>query len=211
MAKKKKENRQEEDKEITELLSPTRSIDLKIMKELEEMPQHFTTLLLLEPTSYSRVNVQLIKYLLKKAKSPGIYITLNKSFSHLNEVMKNEKMDSGKIFFIDAITRGTGRTETKSENCVYIESPNDLVGISVEVDNAVKKLGKNSVGFLVFDSVSTLLIYNNREAVEKFIHSIIGRVRETRTKGVFLMVKSDQHSGIKDALSQFCDKTFEIK
>jgi KaiC/GvpD/RAD55 family RecA-like ATPase len=204
-----REEKSKEDEELEELLSPTRSIDLKILKELEGLPKHFTTLLLLEPTSYSRIDIQLLKYMIKTSSSRGIYVTMNKSFYHLTEILQGEKIDTSKIQFIDGITRGTGRKEIPAKNCVYIEAPHDLVGINVAINECLEKIGDDN-GFLIFDSISTLLIYNSPESVEKFVHAIIGKIRESKVRAVFLMVKSEQHRGVIDALSQFCDKTFEI-
>lgn len=195
--------------EIKELLSPRRAIDLKILQSLEELPKtHFTTLLLVEPTSYSKINIELIRIFCKEHVQ-GIYVTLNRSFLFLNELFNSEGIDISDLKFIDAITKITGREEIKKGEVVYVESPNNLVELSVAIDEAIKSI-KGTPAFLIFDSVSTLLIYNDMGSCEKFIHLIIGKLQESKLKGIFLMVKSDEMSGIINTLSQFCDKTLEI-
>ncbi|MBU1120450.1 MAG: hypothetical protein ABIE23_06255 [archaeon] len=195
--------------EIKELLSPRRAIDLKIMQSLEGLPKtHFTTLLLVEPTSYSKINIELIRIFCKEHVQ-GIYVTLNRSFLFLNELFQSEGINIDNMKFIDAITKVTGRKEVKAENLVYVESPNNLVELSVEIDEAIKSV-KEKPAFLIFDSISTLLIYNEIGSCEKFIHLVIGKLQESKLKGIFLMVKSDEMKGIINTLSQFCDKTIEI-
>ena len=197
------------EEELQELISPRRAIDLKIQRHLEDLPLHFTALLLVEPTDYSRTNVELVRLFIDAAEKRGIYVTLNKSFQYLSEVLKIEGIDVSNIQFVDGITRGTGREELKAENCMYTESPNDLVALSMVLEEAYKKV-EEQPAFLIFDSVSTLLIYNTDAAVERFIHSMIGKLREWKMKGIILMVKSEEQRGLIDVISQFCDKTVEL-
>jgi len=199
-----------EEEELTELLSPRRGLDLKILQMLEDLPKkHFTTLLLVEPTTFSRINIELIKLFSAETEKKGIYITLNRSFQFLNEILKAEKLDISAMHFIDGITRMTGRIELDAKNCQYIESPNNLVELSQAIENAIDKM-HGQPAFLIFDSISTLLIYNNMEAVERFIHSIVSKLQESKLMGLFLMVKSPEKTDVINTISQFCDKTLEL-
>ncbi|MEW6295545.1 MAG: hypothetical protein AB1467_04600 [Candidatus Diapherotrites archaeon] len=199
-----------EEEELAELLSPRRGLDLKILQMLEDLPKkHFTTLLLVEPTTFSRINIELIRLFSAETDKKGIYVTLNRSFQFLNEVLKAEKIDISAMHFIDGITRITGRIELEAKNCQYIESPNNLVELSQAIENAIDKM-HGMPAFLIFDSISTLLIYNNMEAVERFIHSIVSKLQESKLMGLFLMVKSPEKADVINTISQFCDKTLEL-
>ena len=198
------------DEELKDLISPKRSIDLKILRYLEELPkEQFTALLLVEPTNYSKINYELIRILINHTKGKGLYITLNRASDFLEETLKKEKIDAEKIFFVDAISSGSGKATKYKENVLYVESPRNLTGLSVAIDDAYKKL-EEKPQFLIFDSISTLLIYNDINAVERFIHLIIGKLRDWKIKGVLLMVKSEEHKGVVNSLSQFCDRILEI-
>jgi hypothetical protein len=198
------------EEEITELISPRRGIDLKILKYLEELPkEHFTALLLVEPTNYSKINYELVRLLINHTQGKGLYVTLNRSYEFMQETLRKEKIDTEKIFFVDAITKGTGKKVIFNENVEYVESPRDLTSLSVAIEESYKKLSEKPK-FLVFDSISTLLIYNDVSSVERFTHLIIGKLREWKIKGILLMVKSDEHKGVVNSLSQFCDRILEI-
>ncbi|MDO8627799.1 MAG: hypothetical protein Q7K42_05000 [Candidatus Diapherotrites archaeon] len=184
---------------------------MKILRNLDGTPQHFTYLLLVEPANFSRVNLELVKLFIAKPKKTGIYITSNKSASYLLHSLESQGIDSSNVFFIDAISREEGSEEVAGKNISYVDSPNDLVDLSVKIDEAFEQLKDKKEVFVIFDSVSTLLIYNGKEAVEKFVHSIVGRFQRLKVKGVLLMVKSEEHKGVTDAISQFCDKTFDLK
>jgi len=205
MKKKQKEESAEE------LLSPIRALDLKILRHLEGMPQHFTSLLLVEPMYFSRANLELVKLFISKPKKTGVYITCNKSSSYVAHLLESQEIDSSNIFFIDAISKEEGAEEINEKNFSYIDSPNDLVALSVKIDDVFEQIKDKRDVFVIFDSISTLLIYNGKEAVEKFVHSIVGRFQKWKIKGILLMVNSDEHRGVIDSISQFCDKTFELK
>ncbi|MFH1663705.1 MAG: hypothetical protein ABH986_02765 [archaeon] len=198
------------EEELTELINPRRGIDLKILKYLEELPkEQFTALLIVEPTNYSKINYELIRILLNHTKGNGLYITLNRSHEFMIETLKKEKIDTEKIFFIDAISRGTGKNVVETESVQFTESPRNLTELSVAIDDSYKRM-EEKPKFLIFDSISTLLIYNDVSSVERFTHLIIGRLREWKIKGVLLMVKSEEQRGVVNSLSQFCDKILEI-
>ena len=62
--------------------------------------------------------------------------------------------------------------------------------------------------FIFFDSIDTLLIYNKEEVVLKFIHFLIGRIREWNVKGIIVTVEKTE---IIPQLSEFCDKVIYLK
>ncbi len=198
------------EEELQELISPRRGIDLKILRYLEELPkEQFTALLLVEPTNYSKINYELLRILINQTQGKGLYITLNRSYEFLEETLRKEKIDTEKIFFIDAISKGTGKVTHFKENVQFVESPRNLTELSVALQDSYEKL-QEKPKFLVFDSISTLLIYNDISSVERFIHLVIGKLREWKIKGVLLMVKSEEHKGVVNSLSQFCDRILEI-
>ncbi len=204
----KKEMRPEE--ALQELISPRRGIDLTILRYLEELPkEQFTALLLVEPTNYSKINYELIRLLINHTQGKGLYITLNRSFDFMKETLKREKIDIEKLIFVDAISKGTGKEASFNPNVEFIESPRDLTALSVAIDEVYVKQ-KEKPKFLVFDSISTLLIYNDIASVERFIHLVIGKLRDWKMKGVLLMVKSEEHKGVVNSLSQFCDRVLQI-
>jgi archaellum biogenesis ATPase FlaH len=62
----------------------------------------------------------------------------------------------------------------------------------------------------VFDSVSTLLLYNKAESVERFVHNLAGKIRNLQTIAILLMVHLEEEKDTIRVISQFCDKTIEI-
>lgn len=62
--------------------------------------------------------------------------------------------------------------------------PSDLTGISIRVSQAVANLEAGR-GWLVFDSISTLMMYAAEERVFRLFDWLVGNVREESLRGVY--------------------------
>ena len=60
-------------------------------------------------------------------------------------------------------------------------------------------------GFLFFDSLSTLLLYNETKTVAKFAHFLVTRLRILELDGIVFAVEKDMDREVIRALAQFCD------
>jgi len=201
-----KDKKSRVDDELFELLKPTRAIQLKVQKIFDELPEKFAVLVVEKQKEYPAVNVELIKYFLKKGV-PGVYVSINKTAEDLTETFEKEKIDTSKIIFLDAVSRMSDGKKIEKENYLYVESPKDLVELSVSLEEAVGKLkGKK---FIVFDSITTLLIYNKAIAIEKFVHAIAGKMHAWEAKGVFTAMDSTEKGQIS-TLAQFFDQVIKF-
>lgn len=195
------------EKELIEMLSPKREMDLKIQKTFEELPEKFSIMLLERFSEYSIINARIVKYLTGK-NMKGVYLTVNKSLADLVETFAGEEIKTGNVIFIDAITKLTGDSEVKGENFHYVDSPRDMVDISIAVENAVSKLGEGKK-FVIVDSLTTLLVYNKETTVERFVHAVSGKMYSLGARTIFILMESTEE-GVKNTLAQFCDKVITI-
>lgn len=195
------------DEELRELLSPTRTIDLRIQQVFDELPEEFVVLLLEKTGEQALVNARLAR-VLEKNNVRGVYVTLNKPLASLLEFLKKQKVDGKKFLFVDAITKMTSDSVLEESNFEYVDSPKSLIDLSDAIETGIKKI-KSEKKFVIFDSVNTLLVYNKPTIVEKFVHSIAGKMRAWKVKGFFAMTKSTQEEVTK-TIAQFCDETAEI-
>ena len=84
-----------------------------------------------------------------------------------------------------------------------MSSPNSLIELSLAITQA---LNKENPDAFVFDSLSTLLIYERDATVTKFIHSLIGKIKATGIDAYFTSLEGDSHNeSIKD-LGMFVDR-----
>ncbi|MBU90352.1 hypothetical protein CMO94_02320 [Candidatus Woesearchaeota archaeon] len=134
-------------------------------------------------------------------------VTLNKPFDVMQSLLKQNKIDSGLVIFIDGITRVSENTKIK--NCLFIGSPEKLSDISVAMDQAVKAL-QTKDKFIFFDSINTLSVFNKPGTVAKFVYFLAGKIREWKVRGVIISIKKDADDSLIDELTQFCDSRIDL-
>ena len=178
------------------------SVKERLDKELKNLSEYIA-LATVNAKNYQKTNVEIVKHLTKDKNTPGVYVTLNKPYDVMKKVFEKFGIEINMIIFIDAITKTVGGKITKTKNCLFIGNPENLSDISLAMDQAVRALGKEK--FLFFDSLSTLLIYNNINTVARFIHFLTGKMRIWKVKGIIISLQKESDKELIDELSQFCD------
>ncbi len=179
----------------------------KFNEELHGL-QEYVALATVEAKSYQKTNIEIIKYFTEEENTPGVYVTLNKPFETIKKMFLKEGINTKKIIFIDAVTE-TSREIKRTEECLFIGSPENLSDISIAMDQAVLAVPVKKK-FLFFDSLSTLLIYNKTDVVAKFIHFIAGKMRAWSVKGIIITLNKKEDQELIDELTQFCDVVLEL-
>jgi len=178
-----------------------------IVDVLEDVPEGETRVFVLTVEDYSAQLKSLIK-LLSEKYAPLCYVTLNKTYDSIERSLKESKVDSSKILFIDAITKTVIADANLPGNCIGISSGSALTELSIAINKALDS-GKIK-GFL-FDSLSTLLVYNHGESVNKFVHNTIAKVKEHKATSVFTIIEGDAKSDMMKEAGMFVDKVVHYK
>ena len=179
------------------------------LKESLKGNEKYVVLAKVAASDYQHSNFEMIKYLTIDDSVPGVYVTLNKPFSTMKPFFAKEGINTDMIIFIDAVTKTSGGSVEKTENCLFIGSPENLSDISLAMDQAVRAVPGDKK-FLFFDSLDTLLIYNKPATVAKFIHFLSGKMRVWNVKGIIVSLKKDSNKELQEELSQFCDVLLEF-
>ena len=158
------------------------------------------------PSQYNLVNSFILKYFTKSAKMLGIYVTLNKGVKPVERSLRDAGCDTSLLYFIDGITM-TQNKDAKAANCTFIPSPEALTELSLAIKTAIDTKGFD---FLYFDSVNTLLIYNEFKTSEKFVHFIIAKLREGDVGGIIFSLEDASASKIIPSIMQFCDESYDV-
>jgi hypothetical protein len=199
--KEKKEEQSLEDV-VFDLLSPEKSIDLRVKEVFGTLPESFSIILIIPRNQHELRYIRLLKHFTAQGFD-GVYITVNKSTNELLEEMHENGVESNKIVFVDAVTRMIDGEELKGKNFNYTESPDNILELSVEAEHALSSIQSKKV-FVIVDSITTLLVYNKDVSVEKFLHTLSQKIREKKFQGIFFAAESTKKEML-DIISQFCD------
>jgi KaiC/GvpD/RAD55 family RecA-like ATPase len=162
-------------------------------------------LTLIDPMRYQEATIDILSYFAKKLPR-GIYVTLNKPFSVLMKNFENAGVPVGSLFFVDGITNVPSLEEGKDHAC--LGSGIDLSNLCIGISKAVNMFEGEK--FLLLDSLSTLLIYNDPKSVSKFAHLLTEKMRRWNTSGSLLTVEMNAEKDVVSQLAPFCDKVVKI-
>ncbi|QLG26719.1 hypothetical protein HUG10_03800 [Halorarum halophilum] len=89
-------------------------------------------------------------------------------------------------------------------------APSDLTGISVEVSRGFQYLDAGT-GWLVFDSISTLLMYSEERRVYKLTNWLIANARDNDVRGVYALLRDVVAPQTFNRFRSLCDVVIEAE
>lgn len=135
-----------------------------------------------------------------------VYVSLNTIYSSLDKRLKSKKIATGKFFFVDGMTKSIDPRSEESRNCVYISSPSALTELSIALG---KLIDSRSFDSIIFDSLSTLLVYNKSDPVGKFVHSLVNKIKSAGMTAVFTALEGDAKSDLIKEISMYVDNIYD--
>lgn len=162
-------------------------------------------LALIDPIRYQEAIIDLLRYFVSKT-ARGIYISLNKPYAVLTKTFDKAGLSSSSLFFVDGITNVPAQEEDSSH--VALGSGVDLSNLCIGISRAVNQSSEEK--FLLLDSLSTLLIYNDPKTVAKFAHLLTEKMRRWNTPGSLVTVETNSERDVVSQLAPFCDKVVKI-
>lgn len=169
----------------------------------KELSSSQTILLIMSSTDYNR---QIIN-ILKKLNGKNIaYVTLNKTYDSLIEMFKKNKIKTENIVFVDAISKTIKSTPEQSEGVYYVSSPGALTELSL----AISKFIRHDFDYLIFDSLTNLLVYESKAPVGKFVSSLVNKIKESKTRAIFYALSVKEQEALIKESGMFVDKVIEL-
>ena len=170
----------------------------------DEIKENNIVLLVIPNEEYNDILIDTVKKIIDNEKI--CYITLNKGYDASIIFLKKNKIKTDNFFFIDSITQ-TVKQQKDTKDCIFTSSPNALTELSV----AISKVAKNQKSkFIIFDSLSTLLIYHKDDIATKFVKSLINKFETTETNLVFTITTKDKESILFKNLQMSVNKVINL-
>jgi hypothetical protein len=126
------------------------------------LPKNFILLVVSSAEKYISVNLEILRVLLNEMKIPGIYITINRPYSSLCEILKQNRIETENLYFIDCVSSLAGIPAGKTEKCRFIEGPSNLTYIGMNTGELMEEVKRPC--FLFLDSITTLLTIRKQKS-----------------------------------------------
>ncbi len=134
------------------------------------------------------------------------YVSLNRPYNSLKSNFEAAGIDLSNIKFIDAITK-TAQLPEECPECAFVSSPGALTELSVAISNAMEA---DSYSYILFDSLSTLLVYESDTTIAKFVHFLMAKVRVVGCNAIFTCLRQDSESILIKDINMFADKVVDL-
>ena len=181
-------------------------ISVKFKMNIEkELDQNQTILVIMDSLAYNRQIVSIAKKL--SSKKRVCYVTLNKTHDSLRELFEKNKVNTKNMACIDAITKTITNVPSQTGHCIFCSSPAALTEISL----AISKKLKQDFDYLIFDSLTNLLIYQKKAPVAKFVSNIINKIKASGKKAVFCALSVKEQDALIKETGMFVDNVIELK
>ncbi len=130
------------------------------------------------------------------------YVSIARPVTSVIKDLKAGDVDLKNHYFVDCVSKKRNLRE-ELRNTVYVESPSSLTKIHIGIS---KLMREHDTGLIFFDSISSLLIYNNGSDALGFLNNLMNEIRGTDTKGVYLIMRNDFESRLAKELEIFADE-----
>jgi len=176
----------------------------------EELAKNQIFLILTSPGNIRERNIEIIREL-SAFGYHSVVITTNFPYRVLRKLYEQGGVDLAKVSFIDAVTHNSfGSAENIPGTVRYISNPANLTDMGIAVTEVLKE-HHNAKVCILYDSISTMLIYLPSPSISKFIHFVTTKLRLMDISGVFLAVEKGLDPMLMTQLTTFVDTVVDAE
>lgn len=136
-----------------------------------------------------------------------LYVSLNRLYNPLKRKMIQDGVDVSKFLFVDCATRTAVAQPQEHDDCIYVSSPDALTEISIAI---TKTIQQSYPDIVLFDSLSTLLIYETPNVATQFVHSLINKMNAFGIKILFTVLDGEKEKPLINDMNMLMDKVLKI-
>lgn len=166
-------------------------------------------LALSSPENLKKNNIGIIRSIISQGTAV-IVVTTNQPFEVLVKAYEKAGIDISRIRFIDAITLyAVGTSHAVSSECQFISNPSNLTDLGIAITGTLNSM-KDNKPCIIFDSISTMLIYIPSSNISKFIHFVTSKLRVLDASGIFLAVEKGLDPLLLTQLTTYVDEVLDM-
>ena len=173
--------------------------------------QNKLAIFLLKNNNFAEKTNKVIKRVQDNCKNI-CYVCLSKPYAEVIDNLKNQGINQDNFTFVDTVSSPHYKLQA-IKNCYFVQGLENLKDIKKTIQKAVKK---NECTAAIFDTISTLLIYQKTFDIVRFTHELITDEHQNKINKIFVILEekgiySEESKKLINDLNLFADKTFEIE
>lgn len=165
--------------------------------------------ILLPGNNYNDLTQALFEHIKDRPQDAWVYVTVTRPYDTI--IRQNSDIaKKSNIKFIDCISRAAGISKADT-NCIFVESPTMLEKLSLEIMNIFKEVDENTDKYIVMDSLSNLIIYNDADIITEFFYHLINRTRARNIHMISLAIEEEGMDKCLNKLIYLNDKILKVR
>ncbi len=152
-----------------------------------------------------------------KQGAPAIYVVTSKTATELLDSVKlilpnvEDYLGKGRLMMVDAHSKFLGCDVGARQNIFYVDSPTNLDALQLAMENARKSLSTDKLPRLVFDTLSTLIAYDDEGSrVYKFLDVLRSRCKQNKVAAIYSAERGTQSDSEVQTLKHLLDGVLEF-
>jgi len=148
-----------------------------------------------------------------KSKQPIILVVTDKSAEQAKKELLAAKIFYGsQLKIIDCYTKQTNESSKDSADVVRVSGPLALNEMSIALSEIEAELIKRSKShWIVFDSLSTVLMYTNPPTVGRFVQVLVSRIKKAGGSVLFSVEEGMHEQSAIVTIEHLMDCIIEVK
>jgi archaellum biogenesis ATPase FlaH len=155
-------------------------------------------------------NIEIIRQLIID-KHSVLVVTTNQPYTTLIKNYENYGLDISRIWFVDVITKcALGRIPQEANNCRFVKNPANITDLGIVITDVLNNF-PDEKPCILFDSISTMLIYISSINISKFIHFITNKLKLLNSPGIFLAADKSLDPLLMTQIVTFVDEVIDTE
>ncbi len=138
-----------------------------------------------------------------------VYIGSIKTSKKVKSMLEERGIDLNKVLFFDMATKVSGEAPDNVKNTVFFD-PEDINQVNMQLDDAVEAKPDDRDAMIIFDTISTLSIYNDEEVIIEFLANLSNKMNDWPLKSVLIGVEEEMDEKLEEAVDNSVEKKYDL-
>ena len=141
-----------------------------------------------------------------------LFVLTDKNPEQMKQEFLKDKIFFKNLYFVDCYSLQTGGKIQGNEDIRYVSGPLALNEMSIAISEFGRKFLKDEKKYdVIFDSLSTLFIYSNAEAIARFLQVLIAKIKNLEGDVLFTLEEGMHDDKAIVTIEHLMDSVVEVK